>query len=191
MNDAGYTLVEMLAALAILGLAMGGLAEGMAAIGRAQSGATSLLMTQRSWARANRDLSRLFQEQGPFQSGETPSLKGDATNLSFPCGAQKCSARLIGRKGDPVLEVSGADGWRDAVALPGQSGAHFSYVDEEEQHPAWPPPGDHGRRKVRSVMVLTGQSAAPSSVAGARLWIEQPPDCAYDMIIADCRARGP
>ncbi len=191
MNDAGYTLVEMLAALFIIGLAIAGLAEGMAAIGKSQSAATSLLVTQRAGARADRDLVQLFQGQGPFRSDDPASVTGGRSRLAFACGARSCSAGVLPRGNDAVLAVSGLDGWRDAVLLPGARDARFAYVDDAGQHSAWPPPGDGERRKVRAVMVVTGPSGAPSAVAGARLWIDQAPDCAFDPILGDCRASAP
>jgi len=71
MNDHGYTLAEMLAALLIIGLAMAGLTQAVRVLGLLQSSATRAAGEQRALRRVEVDFVGLLDGHGPFRSDET------------------------------------------------------------------------------------------------------------------------
>jgi prepilin-type N-terminal cleavage/methylation domain-containing protein len=190
MSDDGYTLVEMLAALAIVALAMAGLAEGARTIGRIEASATRTIGHDQALARAERGLARVFAGAGPFKSDDRNGLAGGSTNLTFVCGSgAQCAAGLIDQGGDEVLTLSGADGWTDAVRLPGVRQARFTYGDGRSRLDDWPPGGSR-RERLRSVAIVATSASEPSPIVAVRLWAEQAADCQFDPVIADCRGAG-
>ena len=191
-GDGGYTLVEMLAALAILGLAMAGLAESLNAIRTIQGAAVRAIGGDRTLARAELDLTRLFDGTGPFRSGDTnPGLTGSATRLDFDCAAKtRCGAQIVNGGGDVDLVVEGRNGWTDTVPLTGVRDARFLYDDGPDRLGAWPLPPDH-HGNLSAVAVLARGPAGETPVAAARLWIQQVSNCAFDPIIEDCRTPSP
>ena len=191
MTDAGYTLVEMLAALAILGLALGGMAESAHALRMLQTGAATDLSVEDGRARAMRGLERVFDGQGPFRSDDPGGLAGGAAALHFDCGAAApCTAQLTRSAGAQQLLVRDRRGWSDAVRLPGLGEAHFVYGDQQGSSEAWPPkPGR--RRTLQTVALVSNTRRITMPVVVARLWREQAATCAFDPIVGDCREPDP
>ncbi len=186
-GEDGYTLVEMLAALAILGLAMTGLAESMNAIRLTQGAAARAIGGDQTLARAGRGLSRVLDGQGPFRSGDgARGLTGQATAFGYVCGKARCGARLTAAGTGALLVLSGPNGWSDTAPLPGVRTARFVYDDGPERLDVWPPAPDHSG-VLRSVTIL----ADDAPVASTRLWIQQAAACAFDSITADCRGTAP
>jgi prepilin-type N-terminal cleavage/methylation domain-containing protein len=183
MNEDGYTLVEMLAALAIIGLAMAGLAESARALRLLQQGVLRSVQAQQAGERAGRDLQRLFASQGPFRSKNAAGLSGGRAKLEFPCaGGGSCGARLTTNGGTARLELAG-DGWRDVLALPASS-ASFVYVDAEGGAQDWPPSTSAPPTLVALAVIAT-RGAQP--IAQVRLWRDEAFDCQFDPIAVDCR----
>ncbi len=189
MSEDGYTLVEMLAALAIIGFALSGLLESLNAIRLTQAGAARGVNDAQSLARARRDLGRLFQGQGPFRSDDKAGLTGDAGALAFACGKGRCTARLVADGKDSRMMLAGPEGWTDTAPLPGVAAARFVYVDAKGQIDAWPPVDQH-RRMLGSVAVLAGPGGDAAAVASTRMWLDEAPDCQFDPIAEDCRMAG-
>ena len=182
----GYTLVEMLAALAIIGFAFGGLLESLNAIRLAQAGAVRGVSEAQSLARAKRDFARLFDGQGPFGSDARPGLAGDRAGLTFDCGGTRpCSAKVSPEGDGSRLELHGPSGWSDTAVLPGLRDAKFVYTDADGQLEAWP--ASVKRRRLASVVLTAGDPAKPATIASTRLWLDETPDCQFDPIAADCR----
>jgi prepilin-type N-terminal cleavage/methylation domain-containing protein len=178
MNDQGYTLAEMLAALLIIGLAMAGLTQAVRVLGLFQSSAARAAGEQRTLRRAEVDLARLMDGQGPFRSTEA-TLTGDGSRFDFDCGRPKrCAALLEPAKGVSRLSISGP--FEDRVAV--KAGARFTYATDKAALSAWPPAGE--RETLRSVN-LVGPDGEP--IASTRLWVQQSGDCAFDAIAQDCR----
>ncbi len=91
---------------------------------------------------------------------------------------------------DTRLVVAGRGGVNDTVLLRGLTGARFAYLDRAGSEVAWPPAADE-RRSLRAVTLAATSAHGPIAIAAERLWIEQPPDCAFDPILEDCRSRAP
>ncbi len=188
MNEDGYTLVEMMAALAMIGLAIGGVAESAHAVKLIQTATVRSLGQDQTLARAQRGLARLFESEGPFRSDDAVAFTGGAAAFDFDCGAPaRCGASLSPHGDDTTLTLAGPGGSHDRVVLRGLRGASFAYHDLEGQRAAWPPSGQ--RRSLRSVTLASASSPQATAIATARVWVEQAPDCAFDPIMEDCRSR--
>ncbi len=190
MRDDGYTLAEMLAALVIIGLAVGGLAESACAFRMIQSGAARTIGQDRALAEARRGLVRVLARQGPFRKDDSNGLKGGETGFAFGCrGGGQCGAQLIAEHGGLDLVLESEKGRRDVVDLPGVRQARFAYYAADGRVDAWP--ATDGAATLISVALEKTSPGGPSPLMAARVWTEQRTDCAFDAISADCRAAAP
>lgn len=186
MSDDGYTLAEMLAALAILGMAVGGLGLVASLIARQQ------LVSNRIHAglvddRAADHALRLWLDQQ-----DAGTLNGDARGLSATCGPTTCEARLVADKRRTVLILRGRSGPARRLRL-SQRDVRFSYVDSGGVVSAWPrteaPVGEPGDGVPRAVLLTAKGMSAPLAVA--RAWPREPRDCQFDAIVGACRTGAP
>jgi hypothetical protein len=191
MKDDGYTLVEALAALFMIGLAIGGLIEGVHVLGRLQAAATGSVRDGRNLRQANQGLARLLARGGPFLS-DGKTLTGDASEMNFPCGqGPECSARLVESGG--ALEVLEDGAVVGRYRLAGATGAQFVYGGATAEGAIWPPSGATlaGRQALRSVAIVEPTRTGAEPLAYVRLWSEQAQDCQFDVISQDCRETAP
>lgn len=185
-EDAGYTLAEMLAALAILGMAMGGLGLVASLIARQQLASNRVptrLVDERA---ADRGLALWLAEQ------DAATLSGDERGLSATCGAAICSARLEADRRRTVLILQARSGSTRRFRLR-QPDVRFSYLDARGAVAAWPRPdaGEDDARDAapRAILLSVPKAAAPLAVA--RVWAREPRDCQFDAIIGACRTKTP
>jgi hypothetical protein len=182
MSDEGYSLPDTLAALAILGLALGALGPGVLILAKAQIAIEQETRRSQAIRRGEAELAQLLAGGGPF-SDRLGGLSGAPERLSFPCGAAQCSARLDAGDPDVTLVLERPEG-EIAVALPGARGARFAYVGALAEAGAWPA-GDGRAQRLRAIDVV---GAAPADlILHARLWTEHGADCEFDVISQDCR----
>jgi hypothetical protein len=190
MNEAGYTLAETLAALLIIGLAFGGLSEGIRVIGLFQAATAATTENAASLWRLQDGLNRLLYRQGPFRSDEPQRFAGDATGFSFDCGRPKpCGAQITGDAAETRLTLTDSTGAHD-IGLARAPAAAFLYSDGKTLSVGWPPPQDE-RRMLKSVLLVGRSSEGEAPIAGVRLWREQEDGCQFDPIAQDCRAVAP
>ncbi len=191
MSDDGYTLAEMLAALTILGLAMGGLGLVVSLIARQQLTANRIQARLVDDRAADQALTRWLVQDG------AETLNGDAQGLSFACGAATCAADLEadGRRMRLVLRDRAGAVRRWRLREPG---ARFTYVGDRGAVVAWPRPADPSSapsrsgfepERLRAVLLVAPDQAAPLAVA--RLWTREPRNCQFDSIIGACRTVTP
>lgn len=184
----GYTAAEALAALAILGLAMGGLTTSMHIITRGQTKAQSRLQ-QAMWERAvDQQLERLLSQAAPFRSDQASRLTGDGQAFQVDCGAgQHCVARIEAA----TLTIQGGDGRSTTLRLPDGQGAHFVYVGSHSTSDTWPPaalpPPAPSWQTLSAVMIQSRLEDQDKPLAMAKVWRQQRADCEYDVVIQDCR----
>lgn len=170
----GYTLIDMLAALMILGLAMVGLGQGMFALARLQGATTRSVESSTEVQNAHSALARLLND--PAATPER--LSGDAGELNLGCAPATCRAALTHEDGVPGLIVR--HGSHDAaVRLSGPAPARFSYVLDEGDADVWPIPN----RRLVAVQILGADGRV---LAYHRLWRQQPLDCAFDPVSRRC-----
>ena len=189
MSQDGYTHAETLAALVMIGLAIGGLTAGVRVIGLDQAATTRRLADGHGVAEAQRALATLFEGRGPFLSSEADGLRGDPGRLAFDCGAAGgCGASLNEGSGAALLNISGRNGG-ETIQMPGVPAARFLFVGSRTVGDRWPPV-DPDPQTLRSIVIETG-GAQPTPVAAVRLWREHPITCAFDPISQACRTVGP
>ena len=184
MSEDGYTLAEMLAALAMIALAIGGLTQGVHVLGRAQASANRAVETDRNARSTQIGLERLFDGQGPFTSDSQGGLSGSPTKLSFACaGAGTCQASLSQTDRRTWLSVS-RPGVQLNMPLPGNAeSARFTYGGPLGPNATWPPTATR-RQSLQWVALSSGEDP----LATVRLWSEEPRRCVFDVISQDCRS---
>jgi prepilin-type N-terminal cleavage/methylation domain-containing protein len=190
MNEAGYTLTEMLVAMAMIGLTMGGLASGLAVLGRLQADDARAVADLNAARTAHGGVMNVLDGEGPFRSRDTAAFKGDAGGFQFSCGdAATCTVRLAqDGSGHPRLDVTDAKAVQRRFRLPGEGPLAFTYIGALGPNESWPPSGQ-ARQILRAVNLRRAGPASHSEpdLFEARVWREQPADCAFDVLIQDCR----
>jgi len=184
MNDEGYTLVEALAALTILGMALGGLGLVASLIGKQQLAANRANKAMMNAHAVDQGLERLLAGEGPFITDGTQHFAGSATKLEFQCGDNICGASLSATASDSVMQVRGRRQTTAQLAI--RNGpARFAYVDALGETDAWPREGGGLLRAV----IVRGKRSAPEALA--RLRVQEPRDCQFDGVIGACRTVTP
>ena len=186
MNDDGYTIAEMLAALAILGMAMGGLGLVVSLITRQQLTALRLHDRLADARVADRALETLVASQQAV-GGDLGDLRGDGGGLSFACGTATCAAQLS------------PDGRRTLLLLRDRSGAErrlrlraralqFRYVGASDVGERWPEAATRDNaaheQAPRAIILTSDAGVMAVTPVGPR----EPRDCQYDAIAGACRA---
>lgn len=189
MNEAGYTLAEVLAALLIIGLAVGGVGQGVHALGRLQATAARATGESRSLRAADEALQRLLAGRGPFRAQAETGFKGDARGFVFDCGGTaSCSAHLVDSRAATRLEVRRADGESRSAALPGGRDARFVYLSLGGASNAWPPQSPQDGQVLNAVALVGSTPTGETPLGLTRLWIEQDHVCDFDPVAQACRA---
>lgn len=189
MNDHGYTLAEMLAALVMIGLAVGGLTMGVRVIGHGEAQVARATTEGGSLRTLQAALNALLDNAGPFRTKDNATFRGAGAAFSFPCNAPKpCGAALTQSGEETVLQVRRADGNAARFKTAGSGPLHFEFVGSQSRNQNWPPPPPISD-VLRSVVLVRDNDGA--AIASTRIWREQPADCAFDPISGDCRAVAP
>lgn len=188
MSDDGYTLAEMLAALAILGMAMGGLGLVVNLIARQQLASNRVstrLMDDRA---ADGALALWLTEQ------DSQTLNGDDRRLSATCGPTTCTARLEADEQRTVLILQARSGPARRLRLR-QRDVRFGYLDARGAAAAWPRPDardeDVQDAAPRAILLAAHAARTVAPLAVARVWTREPRDCQFDAIIGTCRTKTP
>jgi prepilin-type N-terminal cleavage/methylation domain-containing protein len=190
MGREGYTLVEMLVALVILSLALGGLFQAVHVIGRIQDAARRSITLSRLEGSPQPRLDWLLNDQGPFFSDAPDGFTGSSSTFSFPCSGAFCSARINTLGPPDRLEIARGGLGRFGEALSSAGRAAFQYVGEQTLSETWPPPKVRGERLVR-IVLLDHRPNGVAPLASVRLWRAAPRDCSYDPIALACRSSAP
>ena len=174
-REAGYTLVEMLAALAVIGLAFGGLSAGSHILMRQQRSATSDVAVSEGLAATQAGLEKAL---GNVKSGDV--LFADARRIEFACEAdERCEAGDIAR--DDLMSSARVGPGR--VAVEAARGYRFHFWTATGLTPLW----SSGSKDTLIGVTLTTAEARATPIAMVRLREEQAFRCEYDVVIASCR----
>jgi hypothetical protein len=188
MTRDGYTSVEALAALLIIGLTTAGLATAIALLANQQRRVESILLTFSRERSLTVGLAQAIQPYGPFRSDHAGSLAGSADRLEFRCGAETCGARL--EEGRVLIRSHGGAVRR--VPLPNGAKPRFRYIGSGGSSAFWPPspqpPPAPAWQVLRAIAVDDGQGEWARALAIVPVWNQQAPDCEYDLVIQDCRS---
>lgn len=186
MSDDGYTLAEMLAALTILGLAMGGLGLVVSLISRQQLTSNRIQARLAADRAVDQALTRWLAQDG------ATTLQGDATGLSFSCVAATCAASLQAEGRRMLLVLRNGSGRAQRLRL-SDPAMRFSYRDARGVVDAWPSaetsPSNRGDQPPRAVLLAKPGAGAPLAVVP--ISPREPRDCQFDAIIGDCRIMTP
>jgi prepilin-type N-terminal cleavage/methylation domain-containing protein len=187
MTDAGYTLTETLAALAVLGMAVGGLSLGAQVIGPLQLSTSKVVRQLQSARSTQQKLEQLLAQGAPFSSQLPDQLSGDAAGFHFACGGPApCTAQIVaGDKGDQ-LKIGSGPASTNAVSLPLAGPAHFVYRGSKGPGDVWPP-SDPARQALKSITLLRTTKQGDVTVIEAKVWAEQRAQCDFDSVMQDCR----
>lgn len=188
MRRQGYTVVEVLAALLILSLTMAALFQGGWAIRRAQAQTAQRIDAGRAGDAARSALVRFLALPGAAGSPLPGRLSGNAAQLSLQCQAGPCVLSLVSDARGARLVAEQAAG-RTERALTGLRQPAFRYLTTEGEFGLWPVSADSGGRLVAIALVDDAAGAFP--VATVRLWSQQPRDCMFDSISAQCQSPLP
>jgi prepilin-type N-terminal cleavage/methylation domain-containing protein len=187
MNEAGYTLTETLAAMVVIGLAIGGYSFGMQVLGAQQSAVAATVLKAREVRAAEMWLERRLTEHAPYRAHEAGRFSGGATGFRFDCGAAAaCAVDTVEATGGRRLRVSKGEGQAVTFRLPTAETTRFVYRGAGEVLPSWPP-GASGRQALHSISLLQGEGVRERAVFEARIRAEQPLDCQFDPVMQDCR----
>lgn len=178
----GYTLAEALAALLIVGLAIGGMIEGARVIGRLQAPVTKAVGETRQIRQAEAALEALLAAR---PVGDR-SLKGDRGSMSFDCGGV-CGLEIRPDRGRSTLVVRDRATTRRYV-LPFSS-VNLLYDTRNGRYDQWPPTTQD--TALRGVVVVATAAEGEVALLAAHSWIEQPKICAFDMVSKTCRTTTP
>lgn len=184
MNEDGYTLAEVLAAMLILGLAVGGLVEGSRIIGRMQAPVITTRRDDQVLRRAELSVAGLLK----LRSGGDQTLTGDAHGLQFTCGTRTCGLALTpdGKK----LSLSVRRGEvAQTFPLPHAGKISLVYLARDGRFDRWPQPDS--KRVLDGVMIVETSARGELALVVARSWIEHPKTCEFDMIARGCRTSAP
>lgn len=185
MGEAGYTLAETLTALAIMGLAMSGVASGMYVVSRQQFAVTDGV-AQQSRARAiGEQIEALLALRAPFGAHEPDRLSGDRQGFSFQCG-EGAPCRVALAEGGEELRIEGPRGAAKEISIPGKGNLAFLYQGARSAGPSWPT-GDLVRQPLSSISLVREEGGDEQVLFVARIEAEQPAECQFDPVMQDCR----
>jgi len=187
MKQDGYTAIEALVALAVIGMAIGGLATSMSVIGKGQANAQALLREAGQVRATHMALAKLVIPEAPFRSDDLADFVGDAEGFELRCGPRRCSASI--KHGE--LRIVDASGAALTRKLPKAAELRFRYVGSVGDNASWPPeetaPPAPTWQPLRAIVVESdvGQAWRPLTVV--QVWSQQRYDCEFDTVIQDCR----
>lgn len=126
--DAGFTLLELLVALVVLGFILAGLSQGVRYGLRATDVQARTLAEQGELDAVDRALRRLIEQMDPSSARDGPGLRGGAARMVFASELPEAAVTQSGGQPTRRAEVSlGVDGARRLVlrAVPRPAGKPF------------------------------------------------------------------
>lgn len=194
MKQDGYTLAETMAALVMIGLAIGGLGQATYVIGRLNRAAGDQVAVARRVAGAQRALGDLLAQAGPFRARDDAGFNGHGASFAFPCDqGRRCGAELVAGRDQTTLVIQRGGRATASRALGRLDDPRFAYRDAAGLHDVWPSaddPEDRGRT-LEAIALVTGPGDAPRPMAVASVWAQQAADCQFDSISGECREVTP
>lgn len=195
MSRDGYTLAETMAALVMIGLAIGGLGQATFLIGRLNRATGVDIAAGRRLGAAQRALDGLLTQAGPFHPDDEAGFSGQARSFAFPCGDDGiCGAELVLGRDQTTLVVRRKGRAVAARPLGVVPDIRFVYRDAVGAHETWPagePLVDGAKLTLDAVSVVSGRGDPGQPLAVSRLWAQQAAACQFDAIAGDCRRISP
>jgi len=180
MSDAGYTLTEMLVAMMMASLALGGMATATQMVGKAEQRLAASRGLAADLRRLDNEVRAAFTDAEWFGAGER-APGGTATRFSVGCGeAETCSLDL--RPGAGSAEVVVRRGAASRVLrLRGVSRPRLAYLAAGGEQSAATADGS-----LRGIVLADGARR----LALYRVTAEQASNCNFDARTGDCTPAG-
>lgn len=176
-GDEGYTLVEALTALVIVGLAMAGVSQAVLLGSRQVSRIVAAHRTLADQVEAGRLMRRLPPTLGPFEADDR-GFAGGPHLARFPCGRPGAFCALEARGDQMLVQVGEA---RTARRFGPGASLTLRYVGADGGlHESWPSSPSAGR--LKAVAVMSGDT--PWTVLG--LPVSQAADCSFNRSNGEC-----
>jgi len=187
MSEAGYTLSETLAAMAVLSLSVGSLSLGLQVLGPSQHAAGSLAARVQTARTMQVRLERLLDRGAPFSAEDAARFNGDTTAFQFSCGApQLCAVGIENAATSSRLLIFDGRASHASLPLPSAAPARFQYRGAQALSDSWPPVGG-AEHALRSISLVQTSATGGVALLDARVWAEQAEQCALDPISQACR----
>lgn len=174
MNDDGYTLVEMLVALVLAGLAVSVMSTTARIVSRTEGQQRAMHVTSVSLGRLTNAVGEALRAAGPFASA---GFVGSPEQAAFDCGEGRCALDA-----SPAMLRFGVDGAQRSYAVPRVKHPSLSYVSAVDGRASatWPP-ADRGDRLA---MVVVADSGKP--IVNLPVGREQSSSCVFDVSAKGC-----
>jgi hypothetical protein len=176
-KDDGSTLAEMLAALVVISLAIGGLSEGVYVIARHQTAASSLLDHATRTLTVQSELDRLMQTVSASE------LEGDANGFALACAAARTCSAAVTPQGDGLKFKNAFD--EVTLDTPARGKLRFGYLTDDGIQGSWPPAIPFAQ--LRGVAIFDGSQLDGLPLAYAPIREQEAVKCEFDAISGDCR----
>lgn len=204
-NEAGYTLVELLVVILLLGfiaLAIGGSLHFGA---RVWVSAEERVSHDNMTVQAQTMLRLLFATALPRTEGGFVTFEGTSTHVAFDAaplaalntgGISHVDIEIVPQAGRRTLRlraraIAGLGRIHEAVLMDDVGPAQFAFLDSQEDAPTWLASWRARQRLPDAVGLSTEQGAIPNWPAFiARLPIGQTALCAFDPVSYSCRGGG-
>jgi type II secretory pathway pseudopilin PulG len=187
VSEAGYTLTETLAAMAVIGMTVGALSLGVQVIGKLQASTSQVVGQLQSTRAAQQTMEQLLARGAPFGSKRPARLSGTERDFRFECGdPAPCSAHIIDdAKQSRVIVARGlASAPATVAALRGPG--RFIYGSAKASSDVWPPSAP-GEQALRSIVLMQMAREGETPLIAAKIWSEQAAQCAFDPVVQDCQ----
>ena len=193
MKQDGFTLIEALGALLVIGLAFGGMAQATRVIGLFHSSTTRLLNDDRMIRKVQNMVDGLHTGSGPFSSNRPKALSGDERAFSFDCvsSVKRCSAKLTTDGRGVALALTDANGNRRVRPLGAVRSARFEYLSQDYAGPVWPPASVSQAQNLAAIAILGTSGGSEVPLVVSHVWTEQEAECVFDAISGACRGTSP
>ena len=187
MSEAGYTLVETLAALLVIALTVSGLSAALEVMTQGQSRVARVTTEATALRRAQVTLDRLLEGHGPFRSNDAAGFTGADHLFQFDCAqAAPCAVQLVeASDGNLALRMQrGSTTTMLPLRSPGP--AHLQYEGALGVLKSWPPPAEP-RQALRAISVVRDGADAHGVLLESHLWTQEALNCEFDVVLQDCR----
>ena len=181
MKQDGYTLAETLAALLIIGLALGGLAQAVHVLGRLESRTSGSL----SAARSQRAVQLALGHALTMLGAEAIAVHGDDMNFEATNASERLIAMHVRETATGADLQFNSDSAVSIVHLAPPARPRLRYGAQSGRLESWPP--SSGAGALRSIAIVDEAGRPPSPIALARISSSSPWACDFDPMIHDCR----
>jgi len=194
-SQAGYTLIELLVAILLLGFIGVALAGGLHFGARVWESADNRLTTTGTIKNAQFLLRELLSNALPKEKAGLVIFEGTEDHIRFVAPAPQAfpvggpvTADLVGEGADLTLRLASPidkDAVRQAILVRGLGPLRFSYLDASEKLPLWLSLWRDRTRLPDAIRIENKESTWPSLIV--RPQIDESHPCVFDPISMVCR----